>query len=1123
VAKEMQTEDELVETQPFYRSRLLPVALDNLIEVAVAPWGGSPFEALLLDKTAALVFIVPFCAHSVIGEKLRMKREREFVRLRVRANDAIKSGNRRAMARTAARLNQALASAFDNPSDIHGMVAFAGKGACTLAEKAERAQACGAKAIIIANDNSYKPDDLGVFGEAPTNFQVRIPVVMISFNSAIRLREHHARKDGAALTFLSHRGMEGASALAKRALCIPKYECDHTTKFVHHFFHGQGGDDNDLGGGIEAELQKALGVFHIVKGAEPDSGLLIEHDEHVVYANTECTLFLFYHQRDHQWRIARKIGDLVCLLRITSHAATPDQIEAGPDWTHHEERWFIWNHAVGEWDDASDVRIRIKTDSNSTSPPTELMLELAGKGAAQGADEWLPGMLTRIRLNGTCDIRYDDGQKQQGVEPKYVRELSSNARHEGEDEGGGSGGASTTVSTKLAEGMAVEVSVQGSNRPNEPGTCGVDSPEEKTTTHFTAAVVGGHGGGILVVAEAAAAAAAVAAELKFKAEQGSRRLHMLHRGRDQHSSRMDKTYLAVFEREHDAANAFNEVVLVPAAAAASAAAAATAVTAAAVAQRVYHSMVVRQRWWGVVPVESPTNDPPNQEPSEQSLATTGPTDALRVLRNSTRPHPPSRPVPSNKLHAHHRVIRTTAGAGAGEHAADAPPLNRMGARVSAVAIARGAAAAATSVATAAKIAASEAAAVVPAAIWEDRMARQVGVHRFGHCDRLPVRRPPARPAHHPCLFPVGQVVHVFGEANQERFGIKRVKCRGLWGYWCEGTVAKREGALVDVECECLGRFLYDVVYDGGNYEANIEAGQLRRPGGMGRPTPEDGHQTGPVTEADIWEDMEERIIDGRGYEKLDEGEEVEVSYRSTGEYRRATITRCRLNGARCECDDGFSHIHHSVNLGRGRLRWVHKTKVHALVVGAAVLFFRPAPKLSQRHGLLRTKYRGVWGYWCEGRVLRKRDHSQTLSKPARRFTFDVECECDAGVGCCALMCEEGMVIHKHVPADMLEVKHLSTARDESCIKPFALGAGSFLSKVGSPQASGILETNPLNTTLEEALSNLAELRGGGIDVRACFRQAQELLSPHRHMVGCAKLITRWYEHGCPAEAVDMWQ
>jgi hypothetical protein len=1235
--------------KPFYRPReVTGVSLNNLIEVAVAPWGGSPFESLVLDKTLGLAFMSPLSANQVVAPKHQIKRERELRRLRSRVDKAKRAGDQRALERAKARLHQALALIVDNHSEIQGMAAFAISGECTLAENAERAQACGAKALIIANNNSDQPDDYGIIGEAPANIDISIPVVMISLNSAARLckqqmdgvgeimsyqqdglkgvaRDKHSK--GVALTFLSHKGMEAIQGLGMLARTRTKYKRDHSSKFVPHLFNvHKPGENEDDRVDVESELRSALGKYELLPG--------VMHDEHHVYKHENGKCHLFYQSYWQQWRVATDVKNEVCLLRVKSKATKPDQIEEMVEWAVQGEHWMIWHRTLGEWDDASDVRVRNvpQEEPSSAQEPsarTEVVLELAKTG--QGEEE----AQVKLAMVGEDEVDDDDAAA-------------------GTAEGDAAG---------TAEGDDAAGTAEGDEDEDGEGV-GYDEMEERRRE----------------------------------------RVKMLHSALDEDADGMDKTFLAIYTNEHDAASAFREVVLVPAAMVASRKAAAAAATAAAVANEVgrcigsliapvhglqsarslrriesvrlqqqqfheHHRQYLHKRAHRHRTADTTSKIDRQYEHHQHciGLTTHGPIEALGLLHDSTRPHPPSKPPPTNKLRAHHRVNRSVeaesveaksveaesetdrgtgrpadnttdeAGAfgsadGVGDEASDHPAttVDEAGARAVALVMARAAATFAVATAIKAAIGAAEATASVPSEIAKDRPKLRKGVHYCGHNTQWGgTRRSKQHKKSAACLFPVEQPVQVFQAVGTEAFGFSRVRSCGVWGYWCDGTVMARNGNEVDISCECEARFEYDCVYGNGTYEVNVGAARIRRAGGTaGRRTfferlqarrsqrencavtaslekaverqdawqePEDSSkewdlvldkevlENDPAMRAQVHsskiqmalreirtasavvsassagllnsnkpgehrgeDDIEEElsqlhhsstdqlVIDGRGYEKFEEGDTVEVSYQSKGCYHSATITGCRLKGARCRFDDGMTHEHQRASLGCGTVRLPRKTNQTALAIDTAVLFFRPAPAPSQRHGLFRTKYRGVWGYWIEGRIIAKRDDIPHIpSNSAYSSAYDVECECDAGADCSGPMgCEEGIVVYRHVVADMLKVKvgkQFSTTANKCCIKPFALGSGSFLATMArastetpSEQRSTTEDNKLLKTTLDEVLVKMVALRGGGIDAHARFRQAKDLLQPHKHLIGCAKLVRRWYEHGCPTAEVYLW-
>merc|ERR1719230_1009739 len=83
-----------------------------------------------------------------------------------------------------------------------------------------------------------------------------------------------------------------------------------------------------------------------------------------------------------------------------------------------------------------------------------------------GGSKWYPGTITRCRLNGSYDIRYDDGDREQGVKADYVRGLDGDSK-------GGKGGrddddeddrGSRRGGGKLEEGQKVKCDFKGRGR-----------------------------------------------------------------------------------------------------------------------------------------------------------------------------------------------------------------------------------------------------------------------------------------------------------------------------------------------------------------------------------------------------------------------------------------------------------------------------------------------------------------------------------------------------------------------------------------------------------------------------------------------------------------------------------
>ncbi|CAM9115803.1 unnamed protein product, partial [Ectocarpus sp. 6 AP-2014] len=75
----------------------------------------------------------------------------------------------------------------------------------------------------------------------------------------------------------------------------------------------------------------------------------------------------------------------------------------------------------------------------------------------KGRSRYYPGRISRVHRDGSCDIDYDDGEKERLVDPSLVRALESGKR---ERTGGGD---------RLEEGMRVEAKYKGRSRALESG------------------------------------------------------------------------------------------------------------------------------------------------------------------------------------------------------------------------------------------------------------------------------------------------------------------------------------------------------------------------------------------------------------------------------------------------------------------------------------------------------------------------------------------------------------------------------------------------------------------------------------------------------------------------------
>ena len=89
--------------------------------------------------------------------------------------------------------------------------------------------------------------------------------------------------------------------------------------------------------------------------------------------------------------------------------------------------------------------------SSSPSRSSSDRIEEGSKVEAnyRGRGRYYPGRVSRVRLNGTMDIDYDDGEKERGVQAELIKSMESGSG------GGGSGGSS------FREGEKIEARYRG--------------------------------------------------------------------------------------------------------------------------------------------------------------------------------------------------------------------------------------------------------------------------------------------------------------------------------------------------------------------------------------------------------------------------------------------------------------------------------------------------------------------------------------------------------------------------------------------------------------------------------------------------------------------------------------
>ncbi|CAN0116800.1 unnamed protein product, partial [Hapterophycus canaliculatus] len=107
----------------------------------------------------------------------------------------------------------------------------------------------------------------------------------------------------------------------------------------------------------------------------------------------------------------------------------------------------------------------------------------------KGRSRYYPGRISRVHRDGTCDIDYDDGEKERSVDPLLVKILGADKAERG-------GGA------RLEEGMKVEAKYKGRSRyypgrisrVHRDGTCDIDyddGEKERSVDPLLVKILGG--------------------------------------------------------------------------------------------------------------------------------------------------------------------------------------------------------------------------------------------------------------------------------------------------------------------------------------------------------------------------------------------------------------------------------------------------------------------------------------------------------------------------------------------------------------------------------------------------------------------------------------------------------
>ncbi|CAN0200822.1 unnamed protein product, partial [Discosporangium mesarthrocarpum] len=125
-----------------------------------------------------------------------------------------------------------------------------------------------------------------------------------------------------------------------------------------------------------------------------------------------------------------------------------------------------------------------REDDKTNLRPSQLHEGMKVEAKYKGRSRYLPGRISRVHPDGTCDIDYDDGEAEHMVEPSLIEPLASSrsARRISTDSGGGQGWHEPTTRGQLEEGMRVEARYRGRRRyypgrivrVHRDGTCDIN-------------------------------------------------------------------------------------------------------------------------------------------------------------------------------------------------------------------------------------------------------------------------------------------------------------------------------------------------------------------------------------------------------------------------------------------------------------------------------------------------------------------------------------------------------------------------------------------------------------------------------------------------------------------------
>jgi len=142
----------------------------------------------------------------------------------------------------------------------------------------------------------------------------------------------------------------------------------------------------------------------------------------------------------------------------------------------------------------SNSRRRQHSPASSGTDCQSFAAGAAVEARYRGRDKWYPGVVARVRSDGSCNIDYDDGEKELSVAPELIRAV-----------GGSRGGRSPKKSSSgsLREGSKVKGNYRGRgkfyagviSRDRGDGTYDIDYDDGEKETRVKADLIESVGGG----------------------------------------------------------------------------------------------------------------------------------------------------------------------------------------------------------------------------------------------------------------------------------------------------------------------------------------------------------------------------------------------------------------------------------------------------------------------------------------------------------------------------------------------------------------------------------------------------------------------------------------------------